>query len=77
MLALIHQLLSQYKFYRLLNGGLWIRFNVGGWVSFTWIDREAGLIRHPQGGEFHRNFNAIEELEDYDWNNHEEKDKES
>lgn len=55
------------KIVRRASGGLWIKFDSQGWIQCKWADKKEGYVWNKfDGGMFHRTFNAIQEIEDYD-----------
>ncbi len=54
------------KFFRMLYGGLWLKFEGQSWMRFEKSDHE-GYIKHSDGGEFHKSLKEIKKIENYPW----------
>lgn len=63
-------------FYRMLRGGLWLKFYTGEWVRCTWArDNEWYIMNPHDGGMFHIAFNGIIEVENYLYGHKKENEK--
>ena len=64
------------KLFRILTGGLWLKFNTNEWVRCSWAKDQLiqGYIMHPRDdGMFHITFNGIIKKEDYSYGHNNEK----
>lgn len=57
----------EYRLYRWLRGGLWIKHDDRGWVRGTWMRNffADGLIYDENHCGYHRTLNGILKIEDY------------
>lgn len=64
-LALLKKV-STTKIYRRWKGKVWVCYKGAGWIQTEWVNRENGYLRNKfDGGQFHKSFNLIIEIEDY------------
>lgn len=59
---------ADWKLWRLLFGGLWVRFEDQPWMQFKWmvsLNYPKQYVVHPQGGSFSVKFSGITAIENY------------
>ena len=58
--------LGKFRIWRVIRGGMWIKFTNDEWSRCKWIKRVVdGYIKNPHGGEFHKSFKEIVRIEEY------------